>query len=496
MCWNLEWIQLMSKTNSFLHKFIDKYKLLPVAAKATMWFIVCNTLQKGISLITTPLFTRLMSTEQYGQFNVYNSWLQIITIITTLRLNYAVFNKGMSKYKDDRDGYTSSMQTLTMFIAILVFLIFLLFNKPVTSFIELPFYIIAIMIAELFFSPAISFWTLRKRYEYEYVPVVVVTLLMTRVNALLGVLVVVFSNEKGYSRILSCAAVELIFGATLFAYNYKKGGKNWFNIEYIKFALAFNLPLLIHYISIYVLDQFDRIMIQKMVSISATGIYGVAYSAGLLIKIITQSINSALVPWQYNMLEKKEVKKVDDYLFLIFSFVAGCVLIFSAFAPEMISILGGSKYFEARYVIPPVALSTFFTFAYTTFANVEFYYDLNKFTMYVSVGGAVLNIILNYFGIKMFGYIAAAYTTLICYALFTVSHYLYMQYSLKKLLGQNYRFDSKRLFFLSIIVLVIGIAIIFIYDYPVVRYIAIVVSIIFIFLKRNNIIKILRVMKR
>lgn len=57
-----------------------------------------------------------MTTEQYGQFNVYNSWLQIFTIITTLRLNYAVFNKGMSKYKDDRDAYTSTMQSLTFII--------------------------------------------------------------------------------------------------------------------------------------------------------------------------------------------------------------------------------------------------------------------------------------------------------------------------------------------------------------------------------------------
>ena len=94
-------------------KLLNRYRAIPIAAKASIWFIVCSVLQKCISMITLPVFTRLMSTEQYGQFNVYNSWLQIFTIFVTLRLNYAVFNKGMSKFKEDRDGYTSTMQTIT-----------------------------------------------------------------------------------------------------------------------------------------------------------------------------------------------------------------------------------------------------------------------------------------------------------------------------------------------------------------------------------------------
>ena len=485
----------MNKQGNLLIRSLNKYRCLPTAAKATIWFIVCNTLQKGISLLTTPLFTRIMTTEQYGQFNVYNSWLQIITIITTLRLNYAVFNKGMSKYKNDRDCYTATMQGVTLLLAIIAFSIFAVFNKAIAAFIELPFFIILTMFLELSVSPAISFWTLRKRYEYEYIPVVIVTLLMTLINAGIGVIAVLFSQEKGYARILSCVLVNTVFGMILYIYNKRKAGKNWFKKEYVYFALSFNAPLLIHYFSIYVLDQFDRIMIQKMVSISATALYGVAYSAGLIIKIITQSINSALVPWQYSMLEKRNIKTVDDCLFVVFCFVAGCVLAFSAFAPEVMNILGGSQYYEARYVIAPVALSTFFTFAYTTFANVEFYYDLNKFTMYVSVVGALLNIILNYFGIIFMGYIAAAYTTLICYVLFTYAHYFYMQYSLKKRIGKDYTFNSRRFIALSTIVLLIGTITIYLYDHIIFRYGFILLILSFFFIKRNKIYEMLAIFK-
>ena len=44
----------------------SKYRSLSVQAKAALWFTICSFLQKGISFITVPIFTRLMSTEEYG----------------------------------------------------------------------------------------------------------------------------------------------------------------------------------------------------------------------------------------------------------------------------------------------------------------------------------------------------------------------------------------------------------------------------------------------
>lgn len=473
---------------------LNKYKSIPVAAKATLWFMLCTIIQKGISLITTPIFTRIMTTTQYGQFTIYNSWLQIFTILTTLRLNWAVFNKGMSKYKDDRDGYTSTMQSLTFIITAFWFVIYLLFHRSIDSLVELPTIIMVAVFAELFFTPAIDFWTLRKRYEYYYISVVVRTLLMSFLNVGIGVAAVLLSEEKGYARILSCVFVNLLFGIPLFITNRSKG-KTWFKPEYARFALAFNLPLLLHYFSQYILDQFDKIMVQKMISIEAAGLYGVAYSAGLMMKIITQSINNAIVPWQYEKLEKRQHKELDDVCFLIYLLVSGCALLFCAFAPEIMKILADSKYYEAVRVIPPVALGMVFSFMYTTFANVEFFYDQNKFTMYISMFGAGLNIILNYFGIKLFGYVAAAYTTLFCYIVFAFCHYLYMTKSIKKVLNIDKVYNGKRLLVLSMITVGLGILIIFIYNQMVIRYCFIAALLIIAFIYRRRIKSILSIKK-
>ncbi len=480
---------------SGIKKLLRKYNDISIVARATLWFIFCSVVQKGIAFITTPIFTRLMSTEQYGQYSIYLSWLHVFTIITTLRLTGAVFNKGMSKYKDDRDTYTATMQTVTFVLAVIGFIVYLIFRRQINALTELPTFIMVAMFAELLVTPAIEFWTVRKRYEYIYRPIVSRTILMAVMNAVVGIAAVLLTENKGYARILSCVAVNLGFGTVLFLYNARRG-KSLYKREYAEFAIRFNLPLLLHYFSQYVLDQSDRIMVQKLVSMGAAGIYSVAYSIGLLLRIVTTSINSAMTPWQYERLEKREYKKLDDTMFMVFIVVSGCCFVLSSCAPEIMRILADEKYYEGVYVIPPVSMGLFFSFMYTTFANVEFYYDKNKFSMYISSAGALLNLVLNYFGIKMFGYIAAAYTTLICFILFAAGHYIYMSLSVKRSEGAGGVFNTKRLVLLSFGVVAFGTVIIFFYNNILVRYAIIIGICAAAFVFKNKIMSALSVMKK
>ena len=77
-----------------MSKLMNKYKSLPVQVRASFWFLICAFLQRGISTITTPIFTRLLSTAEYGQYSVFNSWLGIITVLVTLNLYSGVYTQG------------------------------------------------------------------------------------------------------------------------------------------------------------------------------------------------------------------------------------------------------------------------------------------------------------------------------------------------------------------------------------------------------------------
>ena len=93
---------------------LKKYRSLPVQAKASIWFLICAFLQKGISVLTTPIFTRLLTAAEYGQFNVFNSWLSILQIFISLNLSFGVYAQGLVKFSEDRYVFSSSMQGLSL----------------------------------------------------------------------------------------------------------------------------------------------------------------------------------------------------------------------------------------------------------------------------------------------------------------------------------------------------------------------------------------------
>ena len=54
----------------------------------------------------------------------------------------------------------------------------------------------------------------------------------------------------------------------------------------------------------------------------------------------------------------------------------------------------------------------------------QFYYEKTQFLMAASMAAAGANVVLNFIFIRLFGYIAAGYTTLACYMLYSVGHYI------------------------------------------------------------------------
>lgn len=476
-----------------LKKYIEKYNQMSDVAKATLWFFACNMLQKCISMITTPIFTRLLSTEQYGIYNTYVSWMQIFTIIITARLDYGVFNKGMSKYSEDKDEYVSTMQVLSSGLTLVVLMIYLIFSKYINQATGLSTFVTVAMCFEVMFTSAISFWMVRQRYDYKYKLVVGISLAIAICNTGLGILGVLLTNYSGFGRIITSILVQICFGLFIYINNIRKS-KKLFVKEYAKFAILFNLPLLPHYFASYILSQFDRIMIMKLVGYSAVGIYSVAYSAGYVIKIVTSSLNNTLIPWQYRKLQEKDFSSLTRCISSIMNCVMICFMLYMALSPEIIKIFANEEYAYAIYVLPPITASAFLIFMYELYANIEFFYNANKFTMYIAITGAVINIILNYICITKWGFIWAAYTTLICYVYFAITHYIYMRYQIKK--NTNcIVFNTTEMVLRIVILVVYTILVSLLFEHVLVRYLWIAIMLVYVFIQRKKLLSFISQLK-
>ncbi len=101
-------------------------------------------------------------------------------------------------------------------------------------------------------------------------------------NPVIGVIAVMNTPYKAEARIVTNMLIQLAIGIVLFIINQKKG-KKYFNKKYWLFAFKFNVALVPHYLSMMVLSQSERLMINKMCGSASAGIYSVAYNFPMLL---------------------------------------------------------------------------------------------------------------------------------------------------------------------------------------------------------------------
>lgn len=476
-----------------------KYKELPVYAKAAGWFIICSFLQRAVSLLTTPIFTRMLSTSEYGFLSLYNSWQEIISILVTLKLSEAVFNKSLTKVKEDkRRKLLSEFQIISCVLSFLFFLLFYFMRAQLSAYIGLEEWMLMFMLIQILFDTSIKLWTGYQKYEYRYMTLIILTLILAVLNPCLS-LAFIYSFENNlfgriFGIVLSYAAVGL------FAILYNLHGMRETNCidlkATLKYVLGFSIPLVPHYLSQILLSQVDRIMIDYIVNEEAVALYSLAYTISLLATMVTQSINNAYVPWMFRMANKGRTDEIYQNNILLLLTVSVVIFLLCLVSPEIVLILGGKQYIPATRVIYPVASGVFFMFMYTLYANIELYYEKK---MYITIGTvitALINMILNYLFIPRFGYIAAAYTTLFSYLGYGFFHVVIAKRIFQKQYVQKADVKIEQIVLISIATIALTLGCSLISELIVLRYALLLGAFLLVLIKRKVVIRILKTIKK
>ena len=320
---------------------------------------------------------------------------------------------------------------------------------------------------------------------------------MAILNAVLGVLFITnfFMQDQALGRVISIVLVQAGYGVALLKLLLK--GKNIrFSTKYWKWAMQLHSPLLPHTLSLKVLAGADKIMINIMISATATALYSVSYSVAVVVNLIKTSIIDAIRPWMYTCLRDNKTENVKNVMNGLLVFVSALTLVFVAFAPEVIRIVAPVSYYEAIYCMPPVMISSFFTFLYSTFSIIEMYFEETKKVMVASIAAALLNVVLNALLIPVYGYIAAAFTTLICYIFLAVFHYFMAKKVLKQHGMPMELFDGKTILVISFSLLFFLIAFEYLYTKTILRYIAVGTVLILMIIKRTYFYNLLKTIKK
>ena len=464
----------------WLKKGLDIYRGMSVQVKASMAFMIVNFMQKGISFLTAPIFTRLLTTEEYGVITIYLSWVDVIGIFAMFGLYNNVYCRGILEFKEDKKNFTFSLLSLANVITLAVFAIVWITNKYVFHFLNVPDILILFMFFSFLFEPAFEFWKTDQRFAYKYKMLCFfMILVMVFAPALSVAGIFLFPGNKVAARIIGANVVTLVLGMGCYISELCKSDRKP-KIAYWKYAVLYNLPLIPYFLSSYVLSSSDRLMIGYFCGEDKAGIYGIAYTMSAVVNIVWNSINATLVPTIYQRCDDGRRSTLSRLIVPIIAGYGGVCTLIMLLSPEIIRFLAPSSYGEGMYIIPVIVGGVFYMSIFSIFSNIIYYEKKPKYVMGAGVAGAVANFILNLIFIPLCGYFAAGYTTLASYLLQVVWSYI----AVKKVTGESV-YDMKKLGVIGLIVLIMSIGSPLLYSYTWIRWGLLIVILAVIWMKRD-----------
>lgn len=447
----------------------------PKAARASICFSAAMFLQKGILSLSTPLFTRIMTQVEYEKYAVYYAWSTILTIVATLNLASGALNNQLVKAEHPEREIVSAFQGLSSvwaigfcIIAVAIYLIG--FRIEV-----LPGYLWVLMLLSYIVTPAYEIWTVSKRFKYDYRLPCLFMIGVAVLSLVLPLAAVLLSKNKGEAKILATILVNIAVGITFWLFNWRKC-HDLYSPDIWKAAIIFNLPLLPHFLSLTVLNQSDKIMIERFCEPGQAAIYAVAHTVAAMIQLVMTAINYSLVPWTYKKLksgESKAIAKRSNQILFTVCCVLGLLMLFS---PEVMYIMAPKDYREATFIIPAMAGGIYFNYLYQFFGRVEMYHEKTKYMMIGSVVCAIINIVLNAVFIRKYGYQAAAYTTLICQLGLCLMHGGIVSKLTREEEYKEKPYDIRGIITVSAIVILVGAIMLALYRNTIIRVSLIIVT--------------------
>ncbi|MBQ8528685.1 MAG: oligosaccharide flippase family protein [Clostridia bacterium] len=399
---------------------------LKVPAKASLWYTVSGALAKGVGLLFTPIFTRIMSRGEYGRYTLYITVLALMSVVCTSGVTGSAMYKGLIEFSDGRRKFTASAVGLSLCTVIPVCLaVFLLRGVLLIEGIFVPFLFI-----QLIFDIGIAAMCAELKYSYSYGKAAAVNAVCALLSPAVSILIMALI-KGAFARILGLLLVSGIVAVPFIVRCIKEGLFRW---EGWKFILRYSLPLLPGTLAAAVISQADKLIVSAYMGSEALAPYAVAHSIGVGLTFITASLGSALHPWIMRKLKSGEVGKVGETVGRIYVTLGALTVILTALAPEALSLLTPESYSVALPAVFPIAMATLPAFLLSVGTVVGVYEGRSYLSSAALVTGAAVNIGVNLLLVPRLEYLGAGLSLLLSYA--TAALVIYLLPSGRRVIGE------------------------------------------------------------
>ncbi len=373
---------------------IKKRAIFTLPARASVFYTLTGALERGINVLFTPIFTRILTPAEYGVYPLYVSWLGIFTVFLTLELSGNIMYRALTRYKHRQYELIMTAYFVLASLSLLAVLSVLIFPRFFVRLTSLSRPLILLLILQIFINGVINLYLSLCKYSYRYKIPSAINLINAIISPTLSFLIIYLFKFKAISRILSPLIVGGIIAFTLLII-ILKASRGRISLDILRYLISISLPLLPHFISLTAIAQLGKIMIGIFFGSEAIAKYSLVFSVGFIFTLFTVGIQSSLMPWINRKLSHGAGHTVDllcEKLFLLFSVLS---LLSVTFMPEGLAILAPKEYSDALVAVYPISISVLLTFLSSILYTMIIYYEKSVLITLSSVSSAIICLILH-----------------------------------------------------------------------------------------------------
>lgn len=379
-------------------------------------YMIANLATRALAFISIPVYTRLLTTEDYGVYSIFVGVVAIMNNLLSLCTDQSV---GRYYYdsKDDQDFRrfvgTSTVTAISFFIFNSTILVIL--APQIATLVGLEVSLIYLMIPLVLIN--ITGLTFEQIYQPQKKSKQIATSALSRVY--LGFafsigLILLFKSDKYYGQILG----QILAGCAMLFYWFHKIRPYFvlaFDFKFVKYIFSYSVPQIPYVLSGVIIEQFGKIALGSTQNVSEAGFYALAVSVASVAAIVTGVTNQAWYPYYFEYMNSGNYEKHDKDVGRIFRITLVAAMCVSIFGEEIGSVLAKKDFTSALYLVPVLVLGyVFHQFSYAYMRNAMFV----RKTIYLSIivmSAGVCNIALNLLLINRLGEVGAAISFALSY---------------------------------------------------------------------------------
>ena len=395
-------------------------------------YLFATIATKALSFISIPVYTRLLTVEDYGIVNVFMSMVGIVAVLLTLSSEVSI-----SRYyydaKDEEDfkRFVGTSIRLTSIILLITTTIFILGLTIISNIVDMPRRLTLCLIPVALFNITNSIFTQIYNPQMQSKKIAIVSSVQSYSAFAISVIcIVLIKNEKYYGYIYGNIIAMALLGVYMIR-QIKPFYISCFDKTYIPYILKYCLPYIPDSLSGIVLAQFSRIFIGNNQGYTLAGSYSLVVNMAMLMVVVIQITNNAWVPYYFRYMNDKDYKSIINDFNLIWRLTLVAAIGLSFFGKEIAEILAKKDFLDLMPLLPLLVSGyVFHQWAYVYLRNVGYSKRMMWNSYSYMISGTAL-VILNMILVPRYQGYGAAIATLLSYMLLFVFTYVVNRFVIK-----------------------------------------------------------------